>query len=67
MNTLTIRSGALIDAIHFTTNQGRDFRAGGGGGGPNLLTPEGRPVKVVALSGGLGGHLHNISCHYLEM
>jgi hypothetical protein len=56
------KNGAIIDSVTFETNQGRELRFGGSGGGDDfdIEIPEGNAVG--ALKGGYGGHLHNIGC-----
>lgn len=55
-------SGQLIDRLYLRTAHGKTVSWGGTGGSPfNLDVP---PMKrVIALAGGLGGHLHNISAY----
>jgi len=65
IETVTVASGDIVDRIEFTTNKGRGFKAGGGGGSaiPAKISQGGR---VVALGGGIGGHMHHLKIYYVN-
>ena len=65
INEVTVSSGDLVDRIEFKTNIGREFRAGGSGGGPRMASI-GKNGRVIAFGGGLGGHLHHLKIFYIE-
>lgn len=53
-------SGHLIDRIYIKTARGKTVNWGGQGGIPfSLNIPHSK--RVIAISGGVGGHLHNLS------
>lgn len=57
------RNGDIIDQLTITLSDGTSYNFGGTGGSAfGNIVPAGK--RVVALAGGLGGHLHNISCYY---
>jgi hypothetical protein len=57
------RNGDVVDNLTITLNDGTSYSFGGSGGNAfGNIVPAGK--KVVALGGGLGGHLHNIYCYY---
>lgn len=58
------KHGDVIDSLTITTSTGTIYKFGGSGGKFNysLYIPAGKTVKSFA--GGVGGHLHNISCYY---
>ena len=65
-----VSSGDLVDRIEFKTNQGREFKAGGGGGSLIMAKTELKPghtARFIALGGGLGGHMHNIRPFYVPV
>lgn len=56
------RNGNIIDQLKIKLNNGTEYKFGGDGGTAfGNIVPEGK--KVIALGGGLGGHLHNIFCY----
>lgn len=58
------RGGDLIDQLTIHLSDGTKYSFGGTGGSAwNNIVPAGK--RVVALGGGLGGHLHNIHCWYV--
>ena len=61
-----VSSGDLVDRIEISTNTGRTFQAGGPGGSLLQARTNG-PARVVALGGGLGGHMHNVRAFYLPL
>ena len=59
---ITGRNGDIIDNLTFTLSNGLSYSFGGTGGHPfGNIVPAGK--RVIALGGGLGGHLHNIYCY----
>jgi len=57
------RNGDVIDNLTITLSTGLSYSFGGTGGSAFAnIVPAGK--RVVALGGGLGGHLHNIHCYY---
>ncbi|CAI2375200.1 unnamed protein product [Moneuplotes crassus] len=57
------RHGDVMDNLTITLSNGMSYNFGGTGGDPfENIVPAGK--KVVALGGGLGGHMHNIFCYY---
>lgn len=57
------RHGDVMDNLTITLSDGTSYSFGGTGGSAfGNIVPAGK--KVVALGGGLGGHLHNIFCYY---
>ena len=57
------RHGDVMDNLTITLSDGTSYSFGGTGGHAfGNIVPAGK--KVVALAGGLGGHLHNIFCYY---
>lgn len=57
------RSGDVINQLKIQLSDGSEHTFGGSDGSEfNNIVPHGK--KVVALGGGLGGHLHNIFCYY---
>ncbi|CAI2376048.1 unnamed protein product [Moneuplotes crassus] len=57
------RHGDVMDNLTITLSDGTSYSFGGTGGFAfSNFVPAGK--KVVALGGGLGGHLHNIFCYY---
>lgn len=57
------RHGDVMDQLHIHLSDGTSYKFGGTGGHAfSNIVPAGK--KVVALGGGLGGHLHNIFCYY---
>jgi len=57
------RNGDIIDQLSIHLSDGTNYNFGGSGGSSFInIVPAGK--KVVALGGGLGGHLHNIFCYY---
>ena len=58
------KHGDVIDSMTVTTSTGNIYKFGGSGGSfsYSLYIPPGKTVRSFA--GGLGGHLHNISCYY---
>ena len=61
---VTVSSGDLVDRIEFLTDQGRQFIAGGPGGGPRMASM-GLNARVIGFGGGLGGHLHHLKIFYI--
>ncbi len=59
------KHGNVIDSINITTSLGKIYSFGGSGGSFNysLFIPAGK--SVAAISGGTGGHLHNLSVYYI--
>ena len=62
---MIVSSGDVVDRIEFTTNFGRNFKAGGSGGEARHLRFDAPNVRVIALGGGMGGHMHNVKAHYI--
>ncbi|CDW79416.1 peptide n- [Stylonychia lemnae] len=60
-------AGDLVDKVKFFTNQGRQFEAGGNGGALNMaqMSAVSNP-RVVAVGGGLGGHMHHFRVYYVQ-
>ena len=57
------KNGNIVDSLKIHLSDGTEYNFGGTGGTPfNNIVPAGK--RVVALGGGLGGHLHNIFCYY---
>lgn len=57
------RNGDVIDQLTITLSDGTSYNFGGTGGTAfHNIVPAGK--RVIALGGGLGGHLHNIFCYY---
>ena len=63
---LTVASGDIVDRLEFTTNQGRSFKAGGPGGS-SIPAKIAEGARVVALGGGIGGHMHHFKIFYLSL
>ena len=62
------RLGDICDQINFTTSTGRTFIAGGSGGNPMACqTPGAVKPYIVAIGAGLGGHVHNFRCYYIDL
>ena len=61
---ITGKHGNTIDSLTVKTSARKVYKFGGIGGdySYSLYIPEGKTVKAFA--GGIGGHLHNISCYY---
>lgn len=59
-------SGDFIDSLSITLSDGTNFNFGGSTGTPfsNIL-PGG--TKAVIFGGGIGGHLHQFFCYYLNI
>lgn len=59
------KHGTIIDSMKITTSTGKIYSFGGSGGSFNysVYIPAGK--TVMSFAGGLGGHLHNISCYYV--
>jgi hypothetical protein len=56
------RNGNVIDQLKIKLSNGTEYKFGGDGGHAfGNIVPDGK--KVVALGGGLGGHMHNIFCY----
>ena len=55
-----------MDRVEFITNKGRDFGAGGSGGGKNVARMDAKKPRVVAIGGGLGGHMHHFRAYYID-
>jgi hypothetical protein len=56
------RNGDIVDNLTLTLSDGATYSFGGQGGNAfGNIVPAGK--KVVALGGGLGGHLHNLYCY----
>ena len=60
------RTGDLVDRLAIETSEGRKFHGGGDGGGPQRPIIQALKPYVIAIGGGLGGHMHNFMCHYLD-
>ena len=57
------KNGNVVDSLKIHMSDGTEYNFGGSGGNPfPNIVPHGK--RVVALGGGLGGHLHNIFCYY---
>ena len=66
INNVTARTGGHVDCLVIHTNKGREFTAGGSGGGArNCNVPSN--CMVIALGGGTNGHLHNFNCTYVDL
>ena len=60
------RTGGHVDRLVIHTNKGREFTAGGSGGGArDWKVPAG--AAVIALHGAVNGHLHNFGCTYVSL
>jgi len=56
------RHGDVMDQLVIKLNTGVEYKFGGTGGNKFAnIVPSGK--RVIALGGGLGGHLHNIFCY----
>ncbi len=67
INSFSVNSGDLVDKVAFVTNKGREFSAGGNGGGKTVAVMEhATKPRVIAIGGGLGGHMHHLRVHYVE-
>lgn len=64
ITSITGQHGDIIDSLTVKTSTGKIYKFGGTGGSftYSLYIPDGKTVKAFA--GGVGGHLHNISCYY---
>ena len=60
------RSGAWMDNLTIRTSKGRSLVAGGSGGGPFHVLKKEEGKRLVALKGGVGGHLHCIGGHAVD-
>lgn len=59
---MTGRHGDVMDNLTITLSNGLTYSFGGQGGNPfQVDIPAGK--KIVALAGGLGGHMHNFSAY----
>ena len=56
------RTGDLVDRLAIVTSEGRSFGGGGEGGGPQRPVIQALKPYVIAIGGGLGGHMHNFNC-----
>ena len=61
------RTGDLVDKLGIVTSTGRQFFGGGDGGGPQRPVIQAVKPYVIALGGGLGGHMHNFRCYYVDL
>lgn len=65
IDSFHIRSGDWVDAVHFTTNYGKEFKFGGTGGEHRDMLDKSEQKRIVAIGGGLGGHMHNFTVYYI--
>ena len=60
------RTGGICDNLTFITNFGHKIIGGGNGGGLNdPKIPDG--CAVIAVGGGVGGHIHNFWVSYVNL
>lgn len=60
---ITGKHGDVMDQLSIHLSDGTNYNFGGNGGNAfSNIVPAGK--KVVCIDVGLGGHVHNISCHY---
>ena len=56
------RHGDVMDQLKIKLSNGTEYKFGGSGGHAfHNIVPSGK--RVIALGGGLGGHMHNIFCY----
>ena len=68
ITSMSVRTGCWMDRVAFTTNKGRSFQAGGGGGDfyqIGLNAPKGQECRVVAIGGTHYDHMESLYCHYI--
>jgi hypothetical protein len=59
-----------MDRIAFSTNKGRTFKAGGGGGDfyqITMVAPKGKECRVIALGGTHHDHMESLYAHYMRV
>lgn len=64
---MTVRTGAWMDRVAFTTNKGRSFQAGGNGGDQyqiQMSAPKGQQTRVVAIGGTHYNHMESLYAYY---
>lgn len=64
---MAVRTGAWMDRVSFTTNKGRSFQAGGGGGDfyqLQMTAPKGQQSRVVAIGGTHFDYMESLYAHY---
>ena len=57
-----------MDRVAFSTNKGRSFQAGGGGGDfyqIGMVAPKGKQCRVVAIGGTHYDHMESLYAHYV--